>query len=634
MKTHNLSVIFMKNRSICAPGFAPALSLLALSLTVGQAHSLELNPVVISATRTEQALSEVLSSVSVITRQDIEKSQAPSLADLLQGEAGFEFGRNGGPGSTTSFFLRGQNSINVMLLIDGVRSQVDGIGALQVTDMPLAQIERIEILRGNASALYGDAAVGGVISIWTRQGKGQPVAYGSVTLGSRNSNGLHAGVGGTVNDLSFNVQGGRTSSNGFSAMNPSVNTRVNPDNDAYSNEYVSAKLDKKIGADFNMGLRLQSTRAKADFDSGSSFAGDKPSDINLLKSHNDQAGFYARMAVTDDWVSALDFSHSSLGYENTKNGSLLIDGTLKGTQDALRWFNTVQARMQSSLSFGIEKSTDHYSASGSYGYGMRREGMGYFAGLTEKMDRWTFQVNARRDQIQLSRTDDYGTVSSVQNNNAGLLGLGYTLTPAWRLTATVSTGFRAPTAYEVSTNPQVKSENYASKEVGASYSTGEALARLVYFQADTRDAIDYDKNYRAVNIGQTQNQGLEATLRAQWMGNTIKASMVSQDPRNLTLAMPQARRAKTYGSLDISRPLAGYDIGAKLYASGERKDSPYASTMLGEYSVWSFYASRKINEGWTARMRLENVFDKQYQLASGYNTPGRGLFATLQYSPK
>jgi vitamin B12 transporter len=624
----------MKNRWIRSHDFVPALSFLALSLLVGHAHSLELNPVVVSATRIEQPLSEVLSSVSVITRQDIEKSQAPSLADLLQGEAGFEFGRNGGPGSTTSFFLRGQNSINVVLLIDGVRSQVDGIGALQVTDIPLAQIERIEILRGNASALYGDAAVGGVISVWTRQGKGEPAAYGSVTLGSRNTYGIHAGMGGTVNDLSFNVQGGRSGSDGFSVMNPSMNARVNPDNDGYSKEYVSAKLDKKVNADFNMGLRLQSTRAKADFDSGSSFSGDKPSDINVLKSHSDQAALYARKAITDHWVSALDFAHSSLGYENTKNGILLNDGTLKGTQDALRWFNTVQARTQSSFIFGIDKSIDHYSASGSYGYGMRREGMGYFAGLTEKMDRWTFQANARRDQIQLSRTDDYGTVGSVQNINSGLLGLGYALTPSWRLTATVSTGFRAPTAYEVSTNTQVKSENYASKEVGVSYVAGDALARLVYFQTDTRDAIDYDKNYRAVNIGQTDNKGLEASLRSQWMGNNINVSMVNQDPRNVTLGMPQARRAKTYGSVDISRPLAGYDIGAKLYASGERKDSPYSSTLLGGYAVWSFYASRKIDERWTARLRLENAFDKSYQLASGYNTPGRGLFATLQYSPR
>jgi vitamin B12 transporter len=626
--------LFMKNCLIRSRGFALALHVLALSLLAGRAHSLELNPVVISATRLEQPLSEVLSSVSVITRQDIEKSQSPSLADLLQGEAGFEFGRNGGPGSTTSFFLRGQNSINVVLLIDGVRSQVDGIGSLQVSDMPLAQIERIEILRGNTSALYGDAAVGGVINIWTRQGRGEPAAYGSVTLGSRNTFGTNAGLGGTVNDLSFNVQGGRNGSDGFSAMNPAMNRLANPDKDGYSNEHVSAKLDQKIDADFNVGLRLQSVRSQANFDSGNAYAGDKPTDIHLLNSRNDQATVYARKAITADWVSTLDLSHASLGYENKKNSTLLNDGTLKGIQDALRWGNSVHVRTQSSLSFGLDKSTDQYNASGDYGYGMRREGLGYYAGWTEKIDRLTLQLNARRDQIQLNQTYDNTVPRNDQSINSGLMGVGYALTPAWRVTATVSTGFRAPTAYEISTNTQVKSENYVSKEMGASYATGNALARVVYFQTQTRDAIDYDSDYRAVNIGQTENKGLEATLQSQWMGTNIKASVVDQNPRNVTLAMPQARRAKTYGSIDISRPVAGFDIGAKLYASGERKDSPYSSAMLGGYSVWSFYASRKIDDNWTARVRLENIFDKQYQLAYGYNTPGRGVFASLQYSPK
>lgn len=624
----------MKNSFIRTRGFAPALSVLVTALLGGQAHSIELNPVVISATRLEQPLSEVLASVSVITRQDIDKSQAPSLADLLQGEAGFEFGRNGGPGSTTSFFLRGQNSINVVLMIDGVRSQVDGIGALQVTDMPLAQIERVEILRGNASALYGDAAVGGVINIWTRKGKGEPTAYGAVTLGSRQTFDVNVGMGGSINDLSFNVQGGRKGSDGFSAMNPAMNARVNPDNDGYINEYVSAKLDRKIEADFNLGLRMQSSRAKANFDSGSSFAGDRPSDIHLLNSRNDQVTVYARKALTDQWISTLDFSHSSLGYENSQNSLLLSDGTLKGSQDALRWFNTYQARAQSSLNFGIDKSTDHYSASGDYGYGMRRESVGYFAGWTESMDRLTLQLNARRDQMELNRTDDYGSARIDQTTNSGLLGLGYALTDAWRLTATASTGFRAPTAYEISTNTTVKAENYSSKEVGVTYTDGALLARVVYFKTETRDAIDYDSSYHAVNIGQTENQGVEATLRATWMGNSFKMSLVDQDPRNVTLAQPLARRAKTHGALDISRPVAGYELGAKLYAAGERKDSAYSNSLLGGYSVWSLYASRKIDAKWTARLKFENAFDHQYQLANGYNTPGRGLFATLQYSPK
>ena len=139
-------LFLMKNRSNRARRNALELSALAVSLIgafQAQAQALELDPVVVSAARTEQALSDVLPSVSVVTRQDIEKSQAASLADLLQGEAGVEFGRNGGPGSTTSFFLRGQDSKNVVLMIDGVRAQTDGIGALQITDLPLHQIERI-----------------------------------------------------------------------------------------------------------------------------------------------------------------------------------------------------------------------------------------------------------------------------------------------------------------------------------------------------------------------------------------------------------------------------------------------------------------------------------------------------------
>ena len=168
----------MKNLPVTARGFAPALSALSLAMAAGaQAQSLEINPVVISAARVEQPLSQALTSVSVITRQALDKSHAPTLAPLLPGEAGFEFGRNGGPGTTTSFFLRGQNSINVVIMVDGVRSQIDSIGALQVLDVPLSQIERIEVLRGNASALYGDAAIGGVISITTRSGKGPPAAY-------------------------------------------------------------------------------------------------------------------------------------------------------------------------------------------------------------------------------------------------------------------------------------------------------------------------------------------------------------------------------------------------------------------------------------------------------------------------
>ncbi|MBU3648497.1 MAG: TonB-dependent receptor, partial [Limnohabitans sp.] len=197
----------------------PALSVVAVATGV-HAQQLEINPVVVSASRLAQPLSEVLPSASVITRQDIEKSQVTSLADLIQREVGVEFGRNGGPGSVTSFFLRGQDSTNVVMMVDGVRAQTDGIGSLTLTDFPLAQIERIEILRGNVAALYGEAAVGGVINIITRQGKGQPSGYGAVSAGSMGTQNVTAGYGGAQGDYSYDLNFSKSRSYGFSSMNP------------------------------------------------------------------------------------------------------------------------------------------------------------------------------------------------------------------------------------------------------------------------------------------------------------------------------------------------------------------------------------------------------------------------------
>jgi len=172
----------MINRLIRVHALVPAwrVCFAAVALPLG-VHATEFDPVIVSASRMEQPLSQVLPSVSVITREDIDRSQVNNLADLLHGESGFEFARNGGAGSTTSFFLRGQESKSVLILIDGVPSQRDGSGSLTMTDFPLSRIERVEVIRGNASALYGESAIGGVISITTRKGQGPAIAYGSIS---------------------------------------------------------------------------------------------------------------------------------------------------------------------------------------------------------------------------------------------------------------------------------------------------------------------------------------------------------------------------------------------------------------------------------------------------------------------
>ncbi|MEI7515140.1 MAG: TonB-dependent receptor [Betaproteobacteria bacterium] len=601
--------------------------------------STALQQVVVTAMRVEQPLADVLSSLTVISRKDIERSQAQSLADLLQGEAGFEFGRNGGPGAVTSFFLRGQDSINTVMLIDGIRAPVDQIGSLLVIDIPIQQIERIEILRGNASALYGDAAVGGVISITTRSGVGVPKAYGSGTLGARNTRELLLGYAGESDGYQLNFNLGSATSDGFSAMNSQQRTAANPDNDPYKNAFAALRLDKKVAPDLAWGLRVKASVASSDYDDQYG----APTDVDVLKKYAQNVGAYVRRTLTDDWTSTLDVSLSQLRYEDSKNGVLFAagdysykNGLSSGNQRAVRWSNTYQTAADTLLNFGLDSSQASYTGEGDNAYDMRKTSLGYYAGVTQSLGKVTLQGNLRNDHLVTENTASGTTGRSDQSATSGLLGLGYRIDALWKLTGSVSTGFRAPTAYEVAATPTVKPEFHHSQEVGVSYADGTTYARAVYFETRTDDAITSDDGWPETysNIGRTQNKGIEATLQTQWWGNRVRFSVVSQDPKSLSTGLALARRARNYGSIDVSRMVAGCELGAKVYGADQRNNSAYDSVVLAGYSLWSFYASKAIDSEWTVRARVDNAFDRQYQLAYGYNTPGAGAFVTLQYQPK
>lgn len=622
-----------KSIRLRARAFVPALSVLSLAVAASvQAQGIEINPVVVSASRMEQPLSQVLSSVSVITRADIDKSQAATLADLLQGEAGFEFGRNGGPGTVTSFFLRGQNSSNVALMIDGVRVQPDSIGSLTQTDLPLSQIERIEILRGSAGALYGDAAIGGVINVYTRRGKGQMTPYGSVSYGTYNTRHVSAGYGGELDGKSLDFNVGTTKSDGFSSMNKRQNTSTDPADNGFSKSNASLRFEDKLTQSLRLGVRVATTVSDTSYDKNDANA-------YSMKTSNDSYSVYARSQINQAWFSTLDLTRAQLKYEDLKNGSpypasSLTSSYLNGKQDALRWGNVYEISSMHKASFGVDVLKDDYDTSGNNGYVIHRNTKGYYGGLTSVFDALTLQANVRRDAIDLDYTA-YGSLSNSSiDATATLLGVGYQLNSVWKLTGTSSTGFRAPTAYDISTNTSVQQEEFKSDEVGVVYADANTYGRLVYFKTTTKSAIGYDTNWAAVNVGETKVDGVEANLRTNWRGHSIKLALVQQDPWSVTDNEQLGRRARHYGSVDISRPFLNYEVGARFYATGERKDSHYNAYMLPGYSTLAFYASRKIDNEWTARVKLENALDRQYQLAYGYNTPGRGIYATLQYQPK
>ena len=596
-----------------------------------------LNPVNVTGALSEQPLSDALASVSVIGRDEIEKSQSSTLADLLQGEAGIEFGRNGGIGSTTSFFLRGQNSKNIAVFIDGVRSPVDQLGSLQITDLPLAQIEKIEILRGNASALYGDAAVGGVINVFTRQGVGKPAPYGSATLGGYGLKELNAGYGGVIEDTKFNLQIGSVENTGFSAMNTSQKTLANPDSDSYQNQYFSVGLEKKISLATSLGFRINHSQSNYDYDYAYSSL---TTDTHQQTKSNDSYVMYLLTAFNSDWKSKLDLSISKINYEEILNGTRNISyygfGLNEGEQKSVRWFNTYALHEKTLLNFGWDYSADQlvFTGANSDSFLTKRSSHGVFVGVNHSWENWTFQTNIRKDVLDVTNSDASAVITSINpNSTSGLLGIGYSLSPAWKLTTSVSNGFSAPTAFDVSQDTKLTPEKFQATEFGVSYLGSHQTFRIVYFEIDTTNSIEYsdDYPYEPSNAYISKNRGIESTGQTEWGGVRIKASLVIQNPKNLTYDEALARRAKRYGSLDLTKRIEAYDVGVKVFASGERKDSHYSSDVLESYALLSVYASRQFGKDWVARVKLHNLLDESYQLAYGYNTPGRMLTATLSY---
>ena len=599
-----------------------------------------LNPVIVSATLNEQYLSDALASVTVISREEIEKSQSASLADLLLGEAGIEFGRNGGIGSTTSFFLRGQASKNIAVYVDGVRSPVDQVGAIQITDFPLAQIEKIEILRGNASALYGDAAIGGVINIYTRQGSGPPAPYASVSLGSHGYQETVVGYGGVVDSLKFNVQAGYQSSTGFSAMNTSQKSLGNPDADGQMSQHVSLNLENKITTSSSVGLRLHQSHTENQYDHASVLDSPLQTDEHKQVKSIDSQVVYVQTDINSQWKTKLDVAGSQIQYDDYLNGAVNTTyygfGRNQGDQKSVRWFNAYVVNDQTLVNFGLDYSEDQLAFTGtdlnSDSYAMKRSSRGMFTGVNQSLGRWALQANIRRDNIKIQNTDAFDAVTNIDpTSTSGLIGVGYSVTPEWKISSSVSNGFSAPTAYDVSQNTRLTPEQFQAKEIGLTYSHEKQLYRVVYFEMETQNSIDFDDNFVFSNAYSSSNKGFETTGQAQWNGWRVKGSLVVQNPVNITYNEALARRAKRYGTIDLSQRFDDYVVGVKLSASSARKDSHYNTNILNHYSLFSAYASRQIGKDWIARVKVQNLFDESYQLAYGYNTPGRTVLASLAY---
>ncbi|MFM9967285.1 MAG: TonB-dependent receptor plug domain-containing protein [Burkholderiales bacterium] len=575
--------------------------------------------VVVTASRIEQQLTDTIAHTTVITQKDIRESQLADLPSLLRRETGLEFTQNGGVGNVSGIFLRGGDGRQVLVLIDGIRAGSATLGTTQIEGVMLEQIERVEIVRGNVSALYGNGAIGGVVQIFTKQGNGTPRANAQAMIGARGTSSLSAGYRGSVANTRFSLNLTDFQTSGFSAIDPKLAPRANPDKDGYRNSSFSGQIAHRLAEGHEVGLRAYQNYGEVDFDSAFGAASDINRSSNAVSSYS----IYSNNRINAIWNSRVTLAQGSDKGRSRTNGA--TPARTDSTNTQLQWHNEIVLAPMHTLNAGVENQAQRVESSTTYpvtGRDVRSAVLGY----NGRLGAHHFQANLRGDHYS-----DFGKA------NTWLAGYGFDIDSNWKLTAMRSNAFTAPTFNQLYFpgfgNPNVRPEKSVSNEVGVQYAEGGNLLRLATYRTLYRDLIEAPAPaFTAQNVASARVEGSELSYTgriAQW---DVRAGLTVQDPVNSVTGAPLRRRGNRFGNLVIGTDYAGWRLGSDIVMAGNRADNDIvsgAAVTLGTYKLAHFTARRNLSANSFIAARLDNAFDEKYQLAQGFNVPGRGLFISL-----
>lgn len=591
--------------------------------------------VVVTAARVAQPLDQSLAHTTVIDRKEIEASQAVDVPSLLRQAAGVEIYQSGGVGKQSSLFVRGTNSSHALVLLDGVRIGSATSGMTAIDQLMLDQIERIEVVRGNVSSLYGSEGIGGVIQIFTRRGKGAPAFNAKAGVGTHNTQRVGAGFGGEVADTSFNVQVSKFKTAGVSAVKSSLVPTVNPDKDGYDNTSISASARHNFNTDHSLSISLFDSRGDSQNDNSFGLM----TDVNRSRTNVGKVALTSDNRFGDVWQSKLQLAQGVDDTQNFLNGlpDLALGAQFKTTSDQISWQNTLQLGEHNVLNLGLEQLKQRVSSSTAFTRTSRTDDS-LFAGYTGVYGAHQVQLNLRRD-----RYSDFG------NADTALLGYGYDLNDDWRVTASAGTAFKAPTlndlfypfvnfgfGFSYVGNPNLKPERSRNAELGLHYAAGGQRADVVYFDNRIRDLI-VNNNLPAstmINLGQARIDGFEMDYSGQFGDTGVKAALTLQNPRDTQTGLTLLRRAKSFSNVGVTQKMGAWQVGGEWQHSGTRADvdiNTFARTTLASYDVVNLTANYALNKKLGVTLRVDNLFNRDYMLAHGYNTLGRTLFVGLNY---
>jgi vitamin B12 transporter len=600
---------------------------LAFATPSYSAENIELDDIVVTASRTAQPRESVIADVTVINREEIERAGQSTFIELLQTQPGVEISSAGGPGKTSSIFLRGTNPSQVIVLIDGMRVGSATSGTTTFENIPLAQIDRIEILRGPASSLYGQDAVGGVIQIFTKKGEGQPHFNAALGYGSYNTKTAEAGFRGKVGDTKFSLNASSVDTDGFSAKK--IRSGVQSDDDGYRNLAISGEISHEILEGHEIGLQVLSSEGHSNYDSSNTFA-------NYVDLSQLSYSLFSKNQLTPIWHSTFRVGEGI--DDNDNQFSPTSHSVFKTKQRQYSWQNDVNLPL-GTLSLLYDRLEQRVTSTTIYNK-TARDNNGFAASYLLNLDAHSLQASYRTDH-----STQFGT------NNTGGVGYGFSFTPNWRVTASYSTAFKAPTFNDLyfpdsfgspQSDPNLKAEKSRNIEASLRYETSQNSASLTIYDNKIDNFITLDGNYFPTNVD-AKIQGLTLAGMRQWNDWVLKGSIDIQSPKDDKLDTLLARRANRHASLNISHAWRDWHFSSELIASSIRYNDSDNQFPLAGYAIVNLAADYRINQDWALQGRINNILDKEYALQSTasvfspngpiYNTPGSNLFVSVRYSP-
>lgn len=589
---------------------AAACALACLHALPVSAEESSIEPVVVTATRTARTVDDTLASVTVLSRKDIERSQAKSVPELLRAVPGAQLGTSGGYGKQTSMFLRGTNSNHVLVLIDGLRVGSVRDGAAAWSLLPIDQIERIEIVRGPHSALYGSDAIGGVVQIFTRQASGH---FAEVGAGGHDTREVSVGVAGRPGSARYNVSADRFSTDGINATRPVGPFPINePDTDGYENDSISARLGYRFTNATDIEGHFLSARGHTRYD------GD-PNETDFVQQAGGVRLGFSPIAA---WRSTLNAGVSEDDADNFKDG--VFSSTSKTTRRTASWQNDFTLSDRQMLTVGVDYLNDELAATEDYTV-KERDNKGAFAQHQIDFGRPDLLIALRRDD-----NEQFGT------HDTGHAAFGYELTDALRARIAYGTAFRAPTfddlyldlpVFNYHGNPDLKPEESETIELGLSHKGTQASWEVNAYHTSIENLIVYDID-TVRNLNRATIDGLETLLSTRLGHWSTQAQVTWLRARDEATDDWLPRRARVAGSVTIEREIGRHVIGADVFGQGRRYDS---ATRLPAYGLINARYQRNLGDNLSMQVRLENVLDEDYELVSGYRTLGRTLFVSFAY---